>query len=288
MKPVLVILCLALMSMGTAAPLAAGSIEGGYKTDFNDMVLSRDGNTVTGTYKFKGGTIQGLLEGYTLNGTWVQTNAKGRLEFVFETDFSAFTGKWGYNDAAPTKKWNGKKIAPALPEQVAPEKALKKRSDPVTKAKVPELNKEPAEPKTVQKTGDGQAFLQPGQFAKYEDLEVSLLSLTRTNQYINGPKKGHVYAVLRFRVKNLGKEAASARIYTDLQWKHPQTGMRDGYQRSTGVKLNNPNSYELAPGAQGEFEEVYMFPADLTQAEFHMMKGYNPKELARWMLPIQQ
>jgi hypothetical protein len=286
MKNVLVVFCLVLMTLGTAALSFAASVSGSYKTDFNDMVLSQDGNKVTGTYRFKGGTISGILEGHTLTGIWVQTNAKGKLEFVFDKDFSAFEGKWGYNDAAPTKKWNGKKTGTPFPKQAAPAKVAEKKSDSVQKAVQPESQKGP-ELKPAPKNRPGQPFLQPGQSAKYKDLEVSLLSLTQTNDYINGPPKGHVYAVLRFRVKNVGDEAASARIYSDLQWKHPETGMRDGYRRTTGVKLNNPKGWELAPGAQGEFEEVYMFPDHLTEAEFHMLKGYNPKELAGWMIPIR-
>jgi hypothetical protein len=285
MKNLFVISCL-LLSFTTAAHALTASVEGIYKTDFNDMLLSLDGNTVTGTYKFKGGKVSGTLQGHTLTGIWVQTNAKGKLEFVFNKDFSAFTGKWGYNDAVPSKKWNGKKIKTAFPEKVASAKVADNKADSTPKVMEPENKKQP-EPKAVSKSGDAQPYLQPGQSAEYKDLEIALLSLTQTDNYINGPKKDCVYAVLRFRVKNMGKEEASARIYGDLQWKHPQTGMRDGYQRTTGVKLNNPEKYELAPGAQGEFEEVYMFPSHLKEAEFHLLKGYNPKELARWMLPIR-
>ncbi|MBU1340566.1 MAG: hypothetical protein KKE44_00720 [Proteobacteria bacterium] len=143
----------------------------------------------------------------------------------------------------------------------------------------------PSEGKT--KTGSGPALLQPGQPAAYSDLKVTLLSLKRASNFTKNPKKGREYAVLRFRVKNMGKEEASALIISDLQWKDSASGMREGYERTTGVKLNNPKKYDLAPGAQGEFEEVYMFPLNLSQAEFHLMKGYNPKEIARWLMPIK-
>ncbi|MBU4036265.1 MAG: DUF5067 domain-containing protein [Proteobacteria bacterium] len=137
------------------------------------------------------------------------------------------------------------------------------------------------------KTDEGTSLLQPGQSATSSNLEVTLLSLKKTSEYINGPKTGQGYAVLRFRVKNIGKEEESARIYSDLQWNDPVSGMRNGYERTTGVKLNNPKKYDLEPGAQGEFEEVYMFPNNLSEVEFHLLKGYNPKEVARWMMPIK-
>ncbi|ACN13139.1 hypothetical protein HRM2_00160 [Desulforapulum autotrophicum HRM2] len=104
------IVCLLLLSFGTMAHAVQASIDGIYKTDFNEMSLQMDGNRITGTYKFKGGKIDGVLQGNILTGTWIQTNAKGRLEFFFAKDFSSFSGKWNYNDATPSKKWNGRKI----------------------------------------------------------------------------------------------------------------------------------------------------------------------------------
>lgn len=138
-----------------------------------------------------------------------------------------------------------------------------------------------------EKSGQDSDMLQPGQTAVCRDLEVALLSLKKTGDYINAPDKGQTYVVLRFSVKNIGKKERSARIASDLQWKDAASGMRNGYERTTGVKLNNPKSFDLAPGAQGEFEEVYMVPATLSQVEFHLLKGYNPKEVGRWMMPIQ-
>ncbi|GET34592.1 hypothetical protein PbJCM13498_34550 [Prolixibacter bellariivorans] len=87
------------------------SVAGVYKSDFNELTLYVNGNHVTGTYKFKGGKVDGTLSGHTLTGTWSQSNGKGKLIFVFNNDFSAFTGKWGYNNDTPSGKWNGTKIA---------------------------------------------------------------------------------------------------------------------------------------------------------------------------------
>lgn len=92
--------------------LKAQSINGTYTTDFNELTLQQNGNQVTGTYKHSGGRVEGTLNGRTLTGWWYQTNGKGRLVFEFASDFSSFTGKWGYNDAEPTSRWDGKKINP--------------------------------------------------------------------------------------------------------------------------------------------------------------------------------
>lgn len=130
-------------------------------------------------------------------------------------------------------------------------------------------------------------LLSPGQSAMYRDLEVTLLSLKKASDYINPPDQGRVYAVLKIKVKNTGTEENSARLFSDLQWLDQANGMRDGTARTTGVTLNNPESWELTPGSENEFEDVYMLPDTMTEAEFHMMKGYNPQPLARWTMVLQ-
>lgn len=85
-------------------------ITGVYKTDFNNMILTRRGNSVGGNYKHMDGKISGTLVGNVLTGTWHQSNGEGKLIFVFAPDFSSFTGKWSYNNETPSSQWNGEKI----------------------------------------------------------------------------------------------------------------------------------------------------------------------------------
>ena len=94
---------------GTVTPVNSPSAAGVYNTDFNEMTLQVNGNKVTGTYNWHDGRIEGTLSGHTLTGRWTQSNGKGRLVMEFNSDFSAFTGKWDYNEAEPSKKWSGKK-----------------------------------------------------------------------------------------------------------------------------------------------------------------------------------
>jgi len=84
---------------------------GTYTTDFKEMTISQSGNKVTGTYKHLNGRVEGTLNGHTLTGLWFQDNGKGKMIFEFNSDYSAFTGKWGYNEATPSGKWNGTRIA---------------------------------------------------------------------------------------------------------------------------------------------------------------------------------
>lgn len=83
---------------------------GVYNTDFNELTLTQTGNKVTGTYKHANGRIEGTINGRTLTGWWYQSNGKGRMVFDFNSDYSGFTGKWSYNDAQPSAKWDGTRI----------------------------------------------------------------------------------------------------------------------------------------------------------------------------------
>jgi len=87
----------------------AQQIDGVYETDFKDMTLSQNGSKVTGTYKHMDGRIDATLNGNVLTGWWYQSNGKGRMVFVFDEDFTVFTGKWSSNDAEPKSKWDGKR-----------------------------------------------------------------------------------------------------------------------------------------------------------------------------------
>lgn len=99
----------ALCCLSLSAGAQSSGKSGIFTTDFNDMVFGWDGNRVTGTYDYQSGRIEGTLSGHTLTGRWTQNNGKGRFIFEFNDDFTAFTGKWGYNDAEPTSGgWNGK------------------------------------------------------------------------------------------------------------------------------------------------------------------------------------
>jgi hypothetical protein len=85
------------------------NISGLYTTDFNDMLLVQVGSKVTGTYQYADGRVEGTLSGNILKGMWYQNNGKGRFEFVFDSDAGAFKGKWGYDDAALSGHWDGRK-----------------------------------------------------------------------------------------------------------------------------------------------------------------------------------
>lgn len=80
---------------------------GAWTTNFNRLILIQEGNRVTGTYAYKDGRLEGTVQGDVLQGTWIQSNGKGRFEFRLSADGRSFSGKWGNGDTLTGGPWNG-------------------------------------------------------------------------------------------------------------------------------------------------------------------------------------
>lgn len=163
-----------------------------------------------------------------------------------------------------------------------------KKSQPQT-GNEPSTTTEPVSPaaKPKAKAPARPELLAEGGKAVCEDVEITLLGTRKPTEYTKTPRDGEGYVVLRFRVKNTGDEEMYGDICGDLQWRTAASDRRSGYERTTGVDLNNPDESHLAPGQEAEFEAVYMMPNDTTEVEFHYIPGYNPIEKARWNIKIQ-
>lgn len=80
-----------------AAPAGAvnGVWAGAWQTDFGAMRLQVEGGRVVGRYDYKNGRIEGVIEGNTMRGRWVQDNAQGGFIFRLSPDGRSFDGRWG-------------------------------------------------------------------------------------------------------------------------------------------------------------------------------------------------
>jgi hypothetical protein len=76
------------------ATAAAVDVSGTYASTWGPMTLHQDGNHVTGSYAYHGGTIDGTLDGDTLRFAWQEDNGSGRGELVRASD-GGFVGSWG-------------------------------------------------------------------------------------------------------------------------------------------------------------------------------------------------
>lgn len=96
----------------SVSELTAQDISGVYKTEWGNITFLQNGSSVTGSYPLNNGRIEGTLEGRVLTGRWYQSNGSGRIRFEFNSDSSAFTGKWSRGDAEPLSAWNGTRVQP--------------------------------------------------------------------------------------------------------------------------------------------------------------------------------
>ncbi len=78
-----------------------------YETEWGEMILHIQGRNVTGEYAHGNGKIEAVLTDSAMTGWWRQTSGSGRIRFYFTSDFSEFTGYWGYGEEEPAYGWNG-------------------------------------------------------------------------------------------------------------------------------------------------------------------------------------
>ena len=113
----LVELALVLSFLCTSVSLAQNcDWTGTWSTSFNKMVLQQSGNTVTGTYDYNGGQIQGIVSGNNLVGSWTETSKAGIFDFTMANDCNSFSGNWRYDTSSGwSGSWSGTRTsAPSI------------------------------------------------------------------------------------------------------------------------------------------------------------------------------
>jgi len=97
----------------TAAPTTNGFV-GLWDTNFDNLTITANGNTVSGTYEFRNGTLTGTVSGNVLTGTWGQSYSddpdynSGDCVLTLSSDGQSFTGNWRYGHSTdPNAQWDG-------------------------------------------------------------------------------------------------------------------------------------------------------------------------------------
>lgn len=82
---------------------------GTWETNFGTMSLTQNGTSVTGSYAYQSGSINGTVSGNTLTGTWVETDDRGTFSFTLSADGKSFSGSWKETSPNPNQggSWNG-------------------------------------------------------------------------------------------------------------------------------------------------------------------------------------
>jgi hypothetical protein len=93
---------------------------GNWNTDWGMMLLSQNGNQITGNYEYEDGTIEGTVSGNTVTGTWSKAPSysepddAGTFEFIMASDWMSFNGNWKYSACGWSGDWDGILIEPDI------------------------------------------------------------------------------------------------------------------------------------------------------------------------------
>ncbi len=96
------------------AQAAVPNLSGTYASNYGNVHLRQDGQSVTGCYEFEGGLVsQGRVDGRVLHFDWVQPGPRGPATFSFSPDRGEFAGLWWYEGKTgqPGGLWTGKKTS---------------------------------------------------------------------------------------------------------------------------------------------------------------------------------
>jgi hypothetical protein len=118
-----------------------------------------------------------------------------------------------------------------------------------------------------------------------DELEITVTKAEKAAEWINGPPEGHVYIVVSFKITNISKEEQSVAA-SDFQY--VKDGMRESYERTTGVKAD-PDTFggeDIAPKDTFEGSLVYAVPADMHEMELHYIEGYSTDPDLKFLLAI--
>lgn len=87
-------------------------VSGTYSTNYGDMHLRQQGNSMVGCYEWSGGLLEGGIEGRVMRLTWRQTNpSEGTAVMVFSSDGKQMFGLWWYKgqEGGSGGQWYGPK-----------------------------------------------------------------------------------------------------------------------------------------------------------------------------------
>ncbi len=117
----------AALSARSSANAWSGTWDTSWSGGSTTMTLIQSGSSVSGTYTWDSGKIQGTLNGNVLTGTWTEVPTRqaphdaGDIEFTLSADGKSWTGKWRYGSSGDWSFWNGACSAGECTKNVGPE-----------------------------------------------------------------------------------------------------------------------------------------------------------------------
>ena len=95
----------------------AVSWTGRWSTNWGVVTLTQTGSTVTGSYPHDSGKISGTVSGSTLTAHWSESPSyagpddAGPVVLTISKDGKSFSGLWAYQGQAPSRSWDGARLA---------------------------------------------------------------------------------------------------------------------------------------------------------------------------------
>jgi|GEM_PF-1463717 Telomeric repeat-binding factor 2. len=115
-----------------------------------------------------------------------------------------------------------------------------------------------------------------GETGRTDKLEITVTKTEKATEWINSPPEGREYVIVSFQITNLSEEEQSVGA-NDFQYVADDTGSRESYVGTTGVKAN-PDIFgaaDIAPGDSFEGSLVYAIPSEMSHVELHYINSYN-------------
>lgn len=115
-----------------------------------------------------------------------------------------------------------------------------------------------------------------GEAGRTDNLEIMITKAEKAAEWINSPAEGREYVVVSFKVTNISKEKQSIGA-DDFQYVRDESGSRESYARTTGVKAD-PDTFgaaDIEPGESFEGSLVYAMPIDMGHIELHYLESYK-------------
>jgi hypothetical protein len=101
--------------VGARSAAGCRGFAGTWDSDFGAISLSLSAERASGTYTLPAGTIDGTVDGSTLEGSWIQNDRSGLFRFVLSADGNAFEGTWTEADGSGGGVWTGGCTGPPSP-----------------------------------------------------------------------------------------------------------------------------------------------------------------------------
>ncbi|HNV71532.1 MAG TPA: DUF4352 domain-containing protein [Candidatus Ozemobacteraceae bacterium] len=130
-------------------------------------------------------------------------------------------------------------------------------------------------------------LLTVGQPGRNGAFEITLTGVEKPTKWINAPKAGRQYIVVKLKITNVSDQTKSIGAGS-FGCVDDANGNRGSYERSTGIQTT-PDTFgatEIKPGESFEGSIIFSIPVDMNTTELHYTVGYALKPNLRFEVKL--